>query len=296
MTPASWTREPGQIEAEVLMHRQVHPGSFLIIEGPEDYRFWERRVARSPSCELVIGGGKSAVEEAVIRLDRRRFDGALGIVDDDLDRLFGRKLPSNNLLATDAHDLECLLLRSPALDGVLAEYADSARIQRFERSEGTTLRSALLARGLPFGRLRWLARRVAWTGAFDALRPSPRFIEERTWRVDQEALYDAAVAVGLCSSRAVLLDALAALPDSDPWSVCQGHDLIEILKFGLRRVLGDLKSSKGAADIAALLRQSFDQRDFEQSGLGPAIHCWEETNPPYLVLPMPLVPQPAEAT
>jgi len=132
----------------------------LLLEGEDDHRFWDRRV--SQGCELVIGDGKQNVEGAVRRLDTRRFSGALGIVDADFDRLQGRALPSPNLLATDAHDLECVLLRSPALDGVLAEYGDRAKIRRFEATQGGTVRDALLARGLIFGRLRWLALRRGW--------------------------------------------------------------------------------------------------------------------------------------
>jgi len=169
MKPSSWARDTDIIENEVIMHRQTHRGSFLLLEGEDDHRFWDRRV--SQGCELVIGDGKQNVEGAVRRLDTRRFSGALGIVDADFDRLQDRALPSPNLLATDAHDLECVLLRSPALDGVLAEYGDRAKIRRFEATQGGTVRDALLARGLIFGRLRWLALRRGWNLPFDELGP-----------------------------------------------------------------------------------------------------------------------------
>jgi hypothetical protein len=58
--------------------------------------FW----AVSKLCELVIGDGKPNVEGAVVQLDNRGFDGALGIVDDDFDRLQGQPSPSPNLLTT----------------------------------------------------------------------------------------------------------------------------------------------------------------------------------------------------
>ena len=143
------------------MKRQLRRGSFLVIEGPDDLRFWQSRVAPA-HCELITGDGKQNVEGALVRLDQRGFAGVLGIVDDDFDALVERPLPSFNLLATDAHDLECVLLRSSALERLLAEYGDPAKIRRFEDAQDCTVRTALIERGLVFGRLRWLALRCGW--------------------------------------------------------------------------------------------------------------------------------------
>jgi hypothetical protein len=121
--PNSWAKSPAEIENEVRMQRQLHAGSFLVVEGDDDHRFWSSRVATC-CCELVIGDGKPNVLGALERLDRTAIDGVLGIVDDDFDALEGRVLPSPNLVVTETHDLECLLLRSPALNRVLAELGD----------------------------------------------------------------------------------------------------------------------------------------------------------------------------
>jgi hypothetical protein len=45
MTPDSWRKSPGEIESEIIMTRQLHRGSFLIVEGEDDHRFWYQRVA-----------------------------------------------------------------------------------------------------------------------------------------------------------------------------------------------------------------------------------------------------------
>lgn len=285
MTPSSWTKDAGLIETEVIMNRRTHRGSFLILEGEDDHKFWLPRVDRQ-ECEPIIGKGKPNVEGAITRLDSRKFSGALGIVDDDFDRLQGRELPSPNLLATDAHDLECVLLRSPALERVLAEHGDSDKIRRFEDAHDSTVRDALLARGLVFGRLRWLALRRDWDLRFTKLGPE-RFTNRGTWEVDRDRFYEAAVTNGVPESINGLRAAISALPDADPWpwSVCRGHDLISLLRIGLQQVLGDLKPSKGVADIAALLRASFDKDDFHQGAFGREIRKWESANPPYQVLP-----------
>lgn len=247
-------KDAGVVASEVIMTRQIHSGSFLIVEGEDDHKFWSPRVA-SGACELVIGNGKPNVEGALICLDRGGFQGALGIVDDDFDSLEGRSRPSPNLISTDGHDLESMLLRSPALDRLLAEYGKVKEIRKFETIHDGTIREALVERGLEFGRLRWLALRGGWSYPFRDRGPD-RFLDETTWEVRRDDLHAEIVRTGVFASIEELRAALAALPAADPWSICQGHDLISILRIGLKKVLGDLKSTKGVNDIAAMLRSA----------------------------------------
>ncbi len=274
-------KDAGVVASEVIMTRQLHSGSFLIVEGEDDYKFWSPRVA-SGACELVIGNGKPNVEGALIRLDRGGFQGALGIVDDDFDILEGRSRPSPNLISTDGHDLESMLLRSPALDRLLAEYGKVKKIRKFETIHGGTILEALVERGLEFGRLRWLALRGGWSYPFRDRGPD-RFLDETTWEVRRDDLHAEIMRTSVFASIEELRAALAALPAADPWSICQGHDLISILRIGLKKVLGDLKSTKGVNDIAAMLRSAFDDQQLHGGYLGSAIRCWESGNQPYRV-------------
>jgi hypothetical protein len=96
----------------------------------------------------------------------------------------------------------------------------------------------------------------------------------------------------LATSRADLENAIVDLPNADPRSICQGHDLIDLLNIGLHGVLGggEVIKGVGSADIAALLRQSFDRHELENSALGQGIRRWQEANRPYRVLPALVAP------
>ena len=115
-------KTPGTLIAEIKMSRMSHKGAFLLVEGKDDMRFWTPR--RHMDCKLVDGEGKQNVIRGIQKLDAANFTGVLGIVDSDYDTLNGINIESKNLLATDAHDLECLLCRSSSLDKILAEYGD----------------------------------------------------------------------------------------------------------------------------------------------------------------------------
>lgn len=274
-------KEPGEIEAEILMTRQTHKGSFLLVEGDDDSRFWRMRVAEK-ICEVVLGGGKPNVVGAIGRLDNRRFRGALGIVDADFDPLENRPLSSVNLIATDTHDLEGLLLRSYALERLLVEYGNRRKIEKFEKDSGLKVREALLERGLVFGRLRWLALRQGWSLDFRQYPPE-RFIKPDTWTVNAADLVkEISQNVGI--SIEAIDSLLKTLQYPDPWRICQGHDLLAILRLGLQKVLGNLKSNKGVKDLAALLRTAFHKDDLANTRLHADIRVWEKSNRPYRIL------------
>lgn len=270
----------GGLVAQIKMRRTQHVGSFLVVEGKDDMRFWQPR--RHDSCRLIYGGGKADVVDGLRRLDEIDYKGVLGLVDSNHDQLFGVPLGSPNLVATDAHDLECLLCRSAALDSVLAEHGDPDKVERFEKRQGADVRNALLERGLVLGRLRWAAQRFEPNIGLEHVRLA-RFVDEGTWTLDDEGLIREAARPAAVDTQQ-LQDEITQLPAADPWYVVQGHDLIELLRIGLRRVLGSLSPTIGVAGIARLLRQAMPDQDLQSTGLWQEIRRWEHLNDPFLVL------------
>lgn len=270
---------PGEVEAEVLMMRQVHIGSFLIVEGEDDSKFWAAWIRR-PQCEIVIGGGKQAVVGAVSRLDTRGFAGAVGVVDDDCDTLLGRTVTSTNLCVTHARDLEGVVLQTSALSRVVAEYGDAKKVAACERSR-TNVAAALLENCLHYGRLRWLAYRDQIPIDFKPLSPA-RFVVVNTWTVDVSSLHAAVVGQGHFRDADCLDAALATLGAVDPWLVVQGHDLVHVLSIGLARVLG--AKAPGQDKVATALRLAVDRTEIATTKLWAALQDWERGNPPYVVL------------
>ena len=274
-------KDPSSIAAEIKMMRMVHRGALSVVEGVNDVRFWTTR--RHNTCELVDGEGKPNVVGAVDRLDTEGIRGVLGIVDDDYDSLMGIVRTSRNLVATDAHDLECLLCRSPALDKVLAEFGIASKIQEFEEAAGVDVRSALLDRTTVFGRLRWAAMCHHLDIEVSAIRV-PRFIDIDTWTVDGEELTRVASSGSSPRDCDVLKRRIAELPFADPWRVARGHDMIQILRIGLMRVLGTLPASKGTEDIARVLRAAMSLDELQRTTLHADMRTWERATG-YLVLP-----------
>ena len=267
------------VVAEIKLRRTLHDGSFLVLEGADDLRFWMTRCHKN--CRLIDGNGKNNVILGMQRLDEIEFEGALGVVDSNHDHLAKKPLLSDNLVATDAHDLECLLCRSSALDAVLAKFGDQDKISRFADEHGKDVRAALLDRGLVFGRIRW---------AVSELEPGIRlpnvrhFVEKRTWALNDEGLVRETAKLNDGVDANAIRCLIDALPPADPWHVVRGHDLVLLLVIGLREVLGTLPSTKGVGDIADALRRKMSLEDLKTTRLWHDMRQWESSNEPFLVL------------
>ena len=275
-------KDPGSVAAEIMMTRMVHDGAFLVVEGIDDSRFWEPR--RHSDCQLVNGEGKRNVVEGIGRLPPLECQGVLGIVDDDYDSLLGVEGRVENVVVTDAHDLECLLCRSRALDTVLVEYGSPRKIQRFEEEAGVDVRAGLLERATIFGKVRWAAALYGLEIEHGAIRVQP-FVDRRTWAVDSEGFIRAVVKEGSAYDEGVVATLVNHLPDADGWRVVQGHDVLALLRIGLMRVLGNMKASVGTEQIARVLRAAMSREELQGTQLWADMRTWEEsTGGQYLVL------------
>ncbi len=249
----------------------------MVVEGDDDARFWMPR--KHGECEIVDGEGKPNVIAGVRRIDGAGVQGVLGIVDEDYDCLQGKSMGSENLVAVCPHDLECLLFQSSALKKVLSEYGSHRKIASFEKSEGVDVREALLARAEIFGRVRWADLRfcldINWKGI-----KVPRFVDFKTWNVDEVGLVRAAAS----GWEGELRRYIGLLPDVERWRVVRGHDALETLRIGLKQVLGNLAPGVGIKELGRVLRSGIDGGELRATKLWRDMCAWQGANDPYRVL------------
>ena len=273
-------KDPGTLAAEIKMTRVNHSGAVMVVEGVSDIRFWSPR--KHEQCELVDGEGKNNVVGCFHRLDSLEFSGVLGIVDSDFDSLEKTQICSENLLQLDAHDLECLLCRSSALETVLAEYGTVGRINRFIERGGVDVRTSLLKRALVFGRLRWALLRLGLS-VDSKLISVPRFVDYHSWSVEIDELISTVESE--TSSEGKISAQIDSLPPADPWHIAHGPDMIELLRIGLSNVLGKLGKTTGIKDILRVLRSAVPIEEIRSTKFGKDIRRWELRNSPFKVLP-----------
>ena len=270
------------IANRVRLLRTHHKGAFLIVEGDTDKRFYERYISRE-HCQIVIAYSKEQAVEALKILEQDHFSGVLAIVDADFDILLQSHPSTPNLLLTDTHDVETMLLKSPALDKVLAEFGSEEKINRHP-----DILSLLCAAGRPLGYLRLVSLREDLSLRFEEL-PMNRFLAEPALTVDRARLIrtikDHSVKPQLRDSDIEAMIGDVETDTHDPWHVCNGHDLVGILSLGLRSSLGTNNPAQVRPEILERsLRLAYEASHFAETNLYTSITQWERANSPYRVL------------
>jgi hypothetical protein len=225
---------PNEIANEIRQTRSDLNESFLVVEGATDKRLYNQLIDEG-SCKVYVAYGKQNVICVLEILEKDSFIGVLAIVDADFDRLEG-KLPDNcNIFLTDTHDLETMIIKSPALEKLLGEYGSVNKIIDKD------VRQILLNAGIHIGYLRWVSERENLLLKFEGLSFGD-FIDDSTLIITVKLMISAVINKSQKHNLKIdtLQNSINQLCDSthDPWDICCGHDLVEILSFGLRKAFG----------------------------------------------------------
>ena len=256
------------------MSRTIFRGAHALVEGPTDNRFW-RTFFDETACQLVICGGKSNVKGALERLEALSIKLVLGIIDDDLDSQLGPVALTPNLFLTDDNDLECMLLRTDALELALNALGDPAKMTAYELAMGVTVRDAIIERALVFGRLRYVSISSGLNVRFAALSPW-KYIPHQTWILDLITLLEDFSNLGGRTSGQVA-GLLQAAPSTPEWSLINGHDAIDIITIALTGVFSDLGTNRDA--VCSHLRIAYKASGhFANTKLFNGLIAWQADN------------------
>ncbi len=270
---------------EIRLRRQLFSGAFLVVEGTDDRAFMAS-FSCSENCRIEVARGKENVCNVIKVLEDDSFKGVLGLVDADFDRIDSPQCRSCNVLMSDFHDIETMLVCSPALERVLAEFGSQKKIDKLEESVPEVLFKTALPVGylrlhslrnrleLKFGHLdysAWIDRRSLESSTMDLIEE----VKNRSQRHD------------LCSK--TLEAALEELKEADhnPREICNGKDLIEILSLGLRGKLGSNSALEVKSEVLRRsLRFAYSEQNFTNSDLYKEILQWEDRSQRFKVLRM----------
>ncbi|MEG4288663.1 DUF4435 domain-containing protein [Microcoleus sp. C2C3] len=279
---------PNYIATEIRMLRtdKQYSGSFLIAEGDTDARVWKNLVDCT-KCRVENASNKDNAVKVLNILEKDNFAGVLAVVDADFDLLEETVLLSQNLLLTDTHDLETMLLKSPALEKVLREHGSTEKLERFAQD----IRQTLLQSAKILGYLRWASLKFNYCLNFQNLAFN-KFVDDRTLILNESKLIQTvknkSQMPGLDEQEIRANMENLKTDTQDMWHVCCGHDMISILSIALCKALGSCNPQKVEANVLEQdLRLAYESSYFCKTQLYAAIQQWEKNNQPFQVLPNP---------
>lgn len=262
---------------EISMRRSLEKGAFVVVEGVTDFRLYGK-FAHQEDCRLAIAYSKSNVLMTVKEMTKDRGDALVsGIVDADYDRLDGTR-HSLPIFPTDTHDLETMIMRSRALDNILWEYGDQDRIRSFQERRGKDVRSVLLEACYPINLLMYLSLQNNYELSFRDLDHSG-FIHSSTLVVDLEKMVDYVYSQSnfVKENKKAILRALRQEMGKrlDPWQVCRGHDMVDVLLLGFKHVFGSYNSrALNHGSLSGALRLAYHKDQFHDTQLFTALDRW----------------------
>jgi hypothetical protein len=264
----------------IRMLRTQYAGAVLIVEGGSDARVYGR-FCHSHECRVIPAFGRENAETVLTTLEGEGIEGIVAILDKDFSGIIGPRHPSENIVLTDVHDVEGLLLASSALERVLAEFGSE------EKLRGKDVRRILLTGGERIGCLRLLSIKDGLNLTFEGLTFGA-FVKSDDLDVDIPRL----VRTVKNKSRAhqvadqdIVQKVESLIGRHEAWDVACGHDLIEILCIGVRKFLGSCKAVVSVPEILARsLRLAYEASHFTVTRMYASIKEWEARNRPYVIL------------
>ena len=248
----------------------------VIVEGTSDVKFFETFF--NPKVVRVVSvDGKPKVLELYQTYRATKFDAARFVADIDFDFCRGIKRPIDVAIAYIAgdpkkkihyaNDLECLLLRSGALERLCREYPSQL--------SADDLLGRLLLAGTRLGVFRlatWeiLEKEERELVLFDV----EKLVEAENLVVKKDAFDRALGSVSASKRRSIIekVERVSVSDDVDPWAYCRGHDLTGLLAshFGCKTSFRLVRE-----EIERSLRLAAQWHQIRSTPLGEMISDWK---------------------
>jgi hypothetical protein len=281
--------EPESIASELVLSRGAHNDSIVLVEGDNDDFFYGQFFDKN-NCKLIpVCGNKNVIDTIPLV---NNLNGILGIIDADFTRFDKLEWQNPNILRTDFHDIEIMMIASESLDKILKNYADIRTLTEFEKQKGNKIRQILLNSAIYIAYIRHYSQKNKKNWDFKALVFSD-FISSKTLEINIEGFQKELKRNNLDLQNETKKNLLPRLnkefvPFSmleDQLQLCNGHDVLRILYIGLTQIFPHKKQKlKSLKQLEEALRIAYYERIFKSTTLFCDINNWEISNPPFIVL------------
>lgn len=278
---------PQRIASSIMLNAQSYD-SFMIVEGKTDYSLFKKFI-RKKSTKIEIAFGHEKVVEVIHELRKRGFNGAIGIIDSDFCQLDDNMIEDDDIVHTDYHDIEIMVINSESFDIVLDNYVQKNKLKTHYETLNS-FRQHLFAITKHLGYLKWLNKTNGLGLVFKPTLPEgkpldySKFISiDSLLFLGNEALIDSVlnycvgkVKIGI--TKADLKKQLERfIKECDLNHLCNGHDIMHVISLSLRKNISNLNASAIKANqLSKEMILAYEARYFINTSLYRDIKSWEK--------------------
>ena len=167
---------------------------------------------------------------------------------------------------------------------LLSEFGDSQLIVEFERKNQKTIQNHLVDLTLPFARIEWLKQCLYSSLQLGDLHKHNTILPPDQWSLNQEQLDETVQKKSIDITSGKSQEVLQRLNNIDPWLLCNGHTMIDILSIGFQKGVIGKNQTATSDNIASYLRGAIDKNNLYRTELCQSIFNWQNNHMPYKVL------------
>lgn len=271
------------IVAEISMTRTAFRGTILLVESDNDARVYERFTTKG-QCVVLATSGKEKALDAMEIVHRRMLVGVVAILDADFSRVLPAGSSFRDILLTDWHDIEIMMIESPACDSVIRELGSREKTQQFLREKGeASIEKILYGIICPLSTLRLVSAREGLNLCFKGLAYE-RFIDKNTLELSIEKLImtvidNSARPRSLANWLLAELNRTIERERADLRELSCGHDVTALMSIGFRKVFGTRNRSLVQREaIEQSLRLAYEFSYFRSTKLYGLGLSWVRSN------------------
>ena len=226
--------------ASVAFDRMLRSGNFnsviVHIEGNSDIAFY-RWFIDEKVVQLQQNDGKSAAMAAAAEATKRKIKGIVAIVDSDFDHILNNG-PDENVIRTDTHDIETLMLREDLFRISEANYIDK-RKKEYESYTQDEIWTDIIEIATKMGKLRLLSLENNYNLNFKNVEPL--LDKEDIISCDGgKIVFDLSQYIYQCVNQtdncSITVKDLKTVFNNDArkfdtWQICRGHDISNIISI-----------------------------------------------------------------
>lgn len=262
----------------------------MIVEGKTDFQLFDKFIKKENCC-IEIAFGNENVISVINELRSRGFQGCIGIIDSDFRLLDNEMILDENILHTDYHDIEIMIIKSNCFETVLKNYVQNEKlIEKYDNYD--KFRGHLFSITKHLGYLKWLNKKLNLGLIFKPNKQDGKTIDYSNFISSNDLSflgYEKLVEsiLNFCNGKVkisikkedILEDLSNFIQDCQLEHLCNGHDIIHIISISLRKNVSNLNArSISPEQLSQDFYLAYEARYFVSTILYKNIKEWEEKN------------------